>query len=107
MILINIKMPESCNKCPFLDYTYGCCELYSYGVHNRYDLPIKYYDSRPDWCELKEIKMKEMKMSKEEAVEYLTAISYKFGTTGVEYLTEKDGEKMREAIEVLKGGING
>ena len=40
-------------------------------------------------------------MTKEEAKSFLIDISYKFGNMGVEYLTEKDGEKMREAIEVL------
>lgn len=37
-------------------------------------------------------------MTNEEAKSFLINISYKFGTMGVEYLSEKDGEKMREAI---------
>lgn len=37
-------------------------------------------------------------MTKEEARSFLTNISYKFGTMDVEYLSEKDGEKMREAV---------
>lgn len=41
-------------------------------------------------------------MNKEEAAKYLIDISYKLGNMSIEYLTEKDGEKMRKAIEVLK-----
>ena len=40
-------------------------------------------------------------MKKEEAKSFLIDISYKLGSMAVEYLTEKDGEKMREAIETL------
>lgn len=40
-------------------------------------------------------------MTRDEAAKYLIDISYKFGNISVEYLTEKDGEKMREAINVL------
>ena len=40
-------------------------------------------------------------MTREEAKIFLITISYKLGTMAVEYLTEKDGEKMREAIETL------
>ena len=45
-------------------------------------------------------------MTKEEAKEYLLWLSYLFGTTGVEYLTEKDAIKMREAVEVLEQASN-
>ena len=41
-------------------------------------------------------------MAIEEAIEFLTKISYVLGTMAVEYLSEKDGEKMREAIKVLE-----
>lgn len=41
-------------------------------------------------------------MTSEEAKEFLTKISYALGTMAVEYLSEKDGEKMREAIKVLE-----
>lgn len=41
-------------------------------------------------------------MNKEEAAKYLIDISYKLGNMSIVYLTEKDGEKMRKAIEVLK-----
>jgi hypothetical protein len=41
-------------------------------------------------------------MTEENAKEYLINISYKLGTMGIEYLTEKDGEKMRDAIHALE-----
>jgi hypothetical protein len=41
-------------------------------------------------------------MTKEEAKEFLTDISYKLGNMSVEYLSEKDGERMREAIKALE-----
>ena len=41
-------------------------------------------------------------MTREEAREFLINISYKLGNMSVEYLSEKDGEKMREAIEALE-----
>lgn len=41
-------------------------------------------------------------MTREEAKEYLINISYKLGSMAIEYLTEKDGEKMREAIYALE-----
>lgn len=40
-------------------------------------------------------------MTREEAREFLINISYKLGNMSVEYLSEKDGEKMREAIKAL------
>ena len=41
-------------------------------------------------------------MTAKEAADYLRDISFLLGTTGVEYLTQKDGEKMREAISTLE-----
>jgi len=41
-------------------------------------------------------------MTRKEAREFLTDISYKLGNMSVEYLSEKDGEKMREAIKALE-----
>ena len=41
-------------------------------------------------------------MTIKEAADYLRDISFLLGTTGVEYLTQKDGEKMREAISTLE-----
>jgi hypothetical protein len=40
-------------------------------------------------------------MERQEAREFLIKISYALGNMSVEYLTEEDGEKMREAIRVL------
>lgn len=45
-------------------------------------------------------------MTREEAREFLIDISYKLGDMSVEYLSEKDGEKMREAIKVLEQESN-
>lgn len=42
----------------------------------------------------------------ENAIKYLNDISWKMGTTGVEYLSEKDGQKMREYINVLESRID-
>ena len=47
-------------------------------------------------------RLKGEKMTREEAKSFLIDISYKLGNMSVEYLTEKDGEKMREAIKVLE-----
>ena len=41
-------------------------------------------------------------MTSEEARDYLLNVSYMIGTTAVEYMTLKDGDKIREAIEALK-----
>lgn len=41
-------------------------------------------------------------MTKAEADKFLIDISYKLGNIDIEYLTEKDGEKMREAIDVCR-----
>ena len=41
-------------------------------------------------------------MNIKEAKEYLLNVSYMIGTTAVEYMTQKDGNKIREAIEVLE-----
>lgn len=40
-------------------------------------------------------------MTNIEAKEYLLNVSYMIGTTAVEYMTQKDGDKIREAIKVL------
>lgn len=42
----------------------------------------------------------------ENAIQYLKDISWEIGTTGVEYLSEKDGQKMREYINVLENRID-
>lgn len=40
-------------------------------------------------------------MTRWEAREYLIGLSYTIGTVGVEYLSDKDAAKMRDAIEIL------
>ena len=40
-------------------------------------------------------------MTKEEAVQFLTDISWEIGTTAMDHLTDKDGEKIRDAVRVL------
>lgn len=42
----------------------------------------------------------------ENAIKRLKEISWEIGTTGVEHLSEKDGQKMREYIEVLENRID-
>lgn len=42
----------------------------------------------------------------ENAIQYLKDISWEIGTTGFEYLSEKDGQKMREYINVLENRID-
>lgn len=42
----------------------------------------------------------------EDAIQYLKNISWEIGTAGVEYLSEKDGQKMRECINVLESRID-
>ena len=41
-------------------------------------------------------------MTNKEAKEFLIDISYKFGNMSIEYLSEEDGKKMREAIKILE-----
>lgn len=41
-------------------------------------------------------------MTNEEAKEFLVNMSYKLGSMSMEYLSEKDGEEMREAIKALE-----
>ena len=42
----------------------------------------------------------------EKAIQYLKDISWEIGTTGVEYLSEKDGQKMRGCIATLENRID-
>lgn len=42
----------------------------------------------------------------ENAIKRLKEISWEIGTAGVEYLSEKDGQKMREYINVLENRID-
>lgn len=43
-------------------------------------------------------------MEREGAKEFLIDMSYKLGNMSIEYLSEKAGEKMREAIKALEIG---
>lgn len=40
-------------------------------------------------------------MDERQAIEYIRDISYKIGTMGVEQLSDKDGQKMRECLDFL------
>ena len=42
----------------------------------------------------------------ENAIQYLKDVSWKIRTTGVEYLSERDGQQMREYINVLENRID-
>lgn len=42
----------------------------------------------------------------ENAIQYLKDISWEIGTTGVDYLSEKDGKKMRECVVILENRID-
>ena len=42
----------------------------------------------------------------ENVIQYLKDISWEIGTTGAEYLSERDGQKMREYINVLESRID-
>lgn len=42
----------------------------------------------------------------ENAIKHLKEISWEIGNTGVEHLSEKDGQKMREYVEVLENRID-
>lgn len=55
-------------------------------------------------CLCKELNRDDNKV--ENAIKRLKEISWKIGTTGVEYLSEKDGQKMREYINVLESRID-
>lgn len=45
-------------------------------------------------------------MDERQAIEYIRDISYKIGTMGAEQLSDKDGQKMRECINVLESRID-
>lgn len=42
----------------------------------------------------------------ENAIQYLKEISWKIGTVSAECLSEKDGKKMRECVEILENRID-
>lgn len=50
--------------------------------------------------------MSDNKISVEEALDKLYDLSWMIGSTSVEYLTDKDGEKIRDYIGVIEDRIN-
>lgn len=50
--------------------------------------------------------MNDDKVSVKEALEKLYDLSWMIGSTAVEYLTDKDGEKIRDYIGVIEDRIN-
>lgn len=50
--------------------------------------------------------MSDDKVSVKEALEKLYDLSWMIGSTAVEYLTDKDGEKIRDYIGVIEDRIN-
>lgn len=50
--------------------------------------------------------MNDDKVSVKEALEKLYDLSWMIGSTAVEYLTDKDGEKIRDYIGVIEDRVN-
>lgn len=50
--------------------------------------------------------MNDEKMSVKEAIDKLYDLSWMVGSTAVEYLTDKDGEKIRDYIEIIENRIH-
>lgn len=50
--------------------------------------------------------MSDDKVSVKEALDKLYDLSWTIGSTSVEYLTDKDGEKIRDYIGVIEDRIN-
>lgn len=71
-------------------------------ANSRLDNPQPFKDIAKCLCE--EFNRDDSKV--ENAIQYLKDISWEIGTTGVEYLSEKDGQKMRECVEVLENRID-
>lgn len=42
----------------------------------------------------------------QKAIQYLKDMSWKIGSTAVEYLSENDGKKMRECIDLIERKIS-
>ena len=71
-------------------------------ANSRLDNPQPFKDIAKCLCE--ELNRNDNKVEK--AIQYLKEILWEIGTTGVEYLSEKDGQKMRECINVLENRID-
>ena len=50
--------------------------------------------------------MEDNKVSVKEALDKLYDLSWMIGSTSVEYLTDKDGEKIRDYIDVIEDRID-
>lgn len=71
-------------------------------ANSRLDNPQPFKDIAKCLCE--ELNRNDNKVEK--AIQCLKEISWEIGTTGVEYLSERDGQKMREYINVLENRID-
>lgn len=71
-------------------------------ANSRLDNPQPFKDIAKCLCE--ELNRDDNKV--ENAIQYLKDISWEIGTTGVEYLSERDGQKMREYINALESRID-
>lgn len=71
-------------------------------ANSRLDNPQPFKDIAKCLCE--EINCDDCKV--ENAIKHLKEISWEIGTTGVEHLSEKDGQKMREYVEILENRID-
>lgn len=69
---------------------------------DRVERPQSFKDIAKHLCE--EFNRDDNKVEK--AIQYLKDISWEIGTTGVEYLSEKDGQKMRECVAILENRID-
>ena len=71
-------------------------------ANSRLDNPQPFKDIAKCLCE--ELNRDDNKI--ETATQYLKEISWKIGTVSAECLSEKDGQKMRECVEVLENRID-
>lgn len=71
-------------------------------ANSRLDNPQPFKDIAKRLCE--ELNRDDTKV--ENAIQYLKYISWKIGTVSAECLSEKDGQKMREYINVLESRID-
>lgn len=69
---------------------------------DRVERPQSFKDIAKHLCE--EFNRDDNKVEK--AIQYLKDISWEIGATGVEYLSEKDGQKMRECVAILENRID-
>lgn len=71
-------------------------------ANSRLDNPQPFKDIAKCLCE--ELNRDDNKI--ETATQYLKEMSWKIGTVSAECLSEKDGQKMRECVEVLENRID-